>query len=71
MGILGDYICPDCGYRTAVRSELAKDVDIKAYMESREAEGHPSVTFSLRASCSNTPALNVAQQLGLKMTKPR
>ena len=39
MGILGDYICPDCGYRTAVRSELAKDVDIKAYMESREAEG--------------------------------
>ena len=40
MGIiLGDFICPDCGYRTAVRSELAKDVDIKAYMESREAEG--------------------------------
>ena len=39
MGIiLGDFICPDCGYRTAVRSELAKDVDIKAYMESREAE---------------------------------
>ena len=39
MGILGDFICPDCGYRTAVRSELAKDVDIKAYLESREAEG--------------------------------
>ena len=31
MGIiLGDFIYPDCGYRTAVRSEMAKDVDIKA-----------------------------------------
>ena len=39
MGILGDFICPDCGYRTAIRSELAKDVDIKAYMESHEAKG--------------------------------
>ena len=33
MGILGDFICPDCGYR-APNSELAD-----AYMESHEAKG--------------------------------
>ena len=64
MGILGDYICKDCGYR-APYSELAE-----AHIESQEAKGlsfRDMVKSFTCPRCGSTAQSDVGQ--GVKRTK--
>ena len=63
MGILGDYICKDCGYR-APYSELAE-----AHIESQEAKGLSFRDMVKSFTCPQCGSTTVGEQVDAKFKK--
>ena len=63
MGMLGDFICPDCGYRSSEVLEM-----VEAHMESHEAK-QSSLRAMLDFPCPQSGSTTVSEQFDAKLKK--